>query len=127
MPQSRKKELIRELRDQREILAFRLDALKEELEPRRRLKGLLREHPVRWALAAGGASFLLARLLRSHPRDGRHSPKKKRHFLPGPARMAFALARPALTSYAFRKAQEHLESRFNPPPDNSMLGGPPQK
>jgi hypothetical protein len=103
-----------------------LSGLKEELSPGRQLKRSLQKHPLGWALSAAGASFLLARLIR-RPKVVYAGRRKSWFALPLGARLALRLARPAITSFALRKAREHLESRFNPPEDNSMLGGSPQK
>lgn len=45
----------------------------------------------------------------------------------GTGKLIFTLARPALTSLAFKKAQEHLETHLKNFSGNSMLGDPSQK
>ena len=126
MAQSRKEELIREIRQQREDLAARCDSLRQELEPGRQIRQSLHRYPLRWALSAGGTAFLLARLVRRRPVVcSKH--RRRKGLLFGTARLAFNLARPALTAMALQKVQQHLEARLHPNPGNSMLGGPPQK
>jgi len=126
MAQSRKEELIREIRQQREDLATRCESLRQELAPARRIRLSLHKHPLRWALSAGGSAFLLTRLVRRRPAVcSKH--RRRGGLLFGTARLAFNLARPTLTAMALKKLQQQLESRFHPNPGNSMLGGPLQK
>jgi hypothetical protein len=126
MAQSRKEELIREIRQQREDLSARCENLRQELEPGRQIRLSLHKHPLRWALSAGGTAFLLARLVRRRPVVcSKH--RRRGGLLFGTARLAFNLARPTLTAMALKKLQQQLESRFHPNPGNSMLGGPLQK
>ncbi len=126
MAQSRKEELIREIRQQREDLVARCESLRQELEPGRQIRLSLHKHPLRWALSAGGTALLFARLARRRPVVcSKH--RRRGGLLLATARLAFNLARPTLTAMALQKVQKHLESRFHPNPGNSMLGGPPQK
>lgn len=124
MAQSRKEELIEDLRQQRLSLSARGEVLKRDLTPSHLLRSSLRQHPFRWALGGGACSFFVARALR---RRTVIAPRKRRGLVFGLARMAFKLARPTLTAMALQKGQQFLESRFNPPPENSRLGGSPQK
>ena len=124
MAQSRKEELIEDLRRQRQSLSARGETLKRELRPGNVLRKSVQEHPFGWALSAGIGSFLIARAFR---RRTVVAPKKRSGLFMTLAKLAFKLARPSLTAMAIQKGQQILESRFNPPPDNSRLGGPPQK
>lgn len=126
MAQSRKEELVEDLRQQRLNLSARGEDLKRQLKPAHLLQTSAQKHPLRWALSAGIVSFFITRALR--PRVVVRSASRKRHGMVfSLARLAFKLARPTLTALAFQKGQQLLESRFNPPNENSRLGGSPQK
>jgi len=126
MAQSQKEQLVQELDAQRSHLDGRFQSLKAGLEPGHQLRLSLRKHPLRWTLGAATSAFLGTRLLRRRKSDSRKSKKRGGLLFQG-AKLAFFFARPALTTFALQKAREQLEKHLNRTPDNSMLGGSPQK
>ena len=126
MADQRKKALVAELDLQRPRISEGLDSLKRELSPGYLLKQSVRKHPGRWAGGSAGAAFLIMRLLRSRKTTSNDRSKKRGLWL-RTGKLVFNLARPTLTAFVLKQAQEYAEAKIGHHPDNSMLGGSPQK
>ena len=126
MADERKKALVGELELQRPRISKGLESLKRELHPVHQLKKSVRKHPGRWATGSAGAAFLTMRLLRSKKIISK-ARSKKRGILLKTGKLIFNLARPTLTAFVLKQAQEYAETKIGHHPDNSMLGGSPQK
>ncbi len=126
MADEQKKALVEQLDRQRGRIAGRYQSLQQELNPGYQLKQSVWKHPGRWAAASAGTAFLVTRLLRPKKVISNEG-GKKRGLLVKTGKFIFTLARPALTAFVVKQAQEYAEAKLGHDPDNSMLGGPSQK
>jgi hypothetical protein len=126
MEQGRKEALVKELDQQRGNISHRYQDLRKRLDLVHQLRLSVKKHPKRWAAAAAGTTFLGMRVLRSKKVIYKGAPKK-RGLLFRTSKVAFNLARPALTTMALNYARAYAEAHLDPERENSMLGGPPQK
>jgi len=126
MADERKKALVAEMDLQRLRISADFKSVKRQLHPGHQFKQSLHKHPGRWAAGSAGVAFVTLRLLRSRKVISNNR-SKKRGLLLRTGKLIFNLARPALTAFVLKQAQEYAEGKIGPDPDNSMLGGPPQK
>lgn len=126
MADERKKALVAELDRQRHRISGDLDLVKKKLHPGHQLIQSVRKRPGRWAVGSAGIAFLAARLFRS--KKVIYTDRSKKHgLIRRTGKFAFNLARPALTAFLLKQAQEYAEAKIAQNPDNSMLGDTPQK
>ena len=126
MDQARKEALSEQLDQQRKVLSSRYSGVKQGLDLGHQIKQSLKRHPGRWAAAGAGTGLLALRLLR-RKKVIYQDLRKRRGLILRSGSLLFKLARPALTTVALKYARDYLETRLEHDPDNSMLGGPPQK
>ena len=126
MAKAEKQALVAQLALQRSQMAATQSALKTELSVSRQVKKSLHRNPTPW-IAGSFVTFVgLGLLLRRKKVIYKGFPIK-RGIIRRTSRLVLTLARPAVTTWALKKAKDYAESRVGPLPDNSMLGGPPQK
>lgn len=126
MAEAQKKAIVAQLALQRSDMTESRRSLKTELSVSRQFKKSVRSHPGSWVVGGAVTAFTLALIFRRKKVIYSNFPEKK-GFIGKTARLAFTLARPALTTLAIKHAKDYAEARFGLTDDNSMLGGPPQK
>ncbi len=126
MAEAQKKALVAQLALQRSEMTQSRDSLQSELSVSTQLKKSVHTHPKRWIIGGTVSAIAFCLVFRRKKIIYTHL-GKRRGLVARSARLAFAFARPALTTLALKYAKDYAEARFGPLPYNSMLGDPPQK